>query len=423
MLAHVIATAESLQPAAIHVVYGHGGNSVRDTLVAAPVDWIEQTKQLGTGHAVQVAMPGVSSEKVLVLYGDVPLIRSETLGHVIQATAANAVGLLTLEMDDPAGYGRIQRNRAGQVQRIIEQKDANEQQLAIREINTGILCLPRALLDDALPRLSSNNAQGEYYLTDLIEMAVDAGLSINTIQPTHAWEVDGVNDRVQLARLERIYQSLQAEELMRAGVSLADPARFDLRGELDCGEDVYLDVNTVIEGRVRIGRNVRIGPNCLLRNSDIADHACIEANSIVDGAQVGEQCTVGPFARLRPGTVLAARAKVGNFVETKQAQVGEGSKINHLSYIGDAELGADVNVGAGTITCNYDGANKSTTRMGDRVFIGSNSSLVAPLTIADDATVGAGSVITRDIKQGELGVARGKQRNVSSWQRPRKKDT
>lgn len=421
MLGHVLDAARALSPARLCVVYGHGGDRVQREVPATDVTWVEQAEQLGTGHAVAQAMPHVDQEVALILYGDVPLIQPETLQAFVQRVDPQTLALMTLDMDDPGAYGRIVRNDAGAVQAIVEYKDASEAQKAIREINTGILACPRAFLAEALPKLSSNNAQGEYYLTDVIAMAVSAGLKIDTVQPAHAWEVDGVNDRVQLACLERIWQRQQAEALMRGGVSVMDPARLDIRGRVICGEDVVLDINTVMVGDVTLGDRVTIGPNCLIRNARIAAGTHVEANSVIDGAEVGEDCQIGPFARLRPGTRLASGAKIGNFVETKKADIGPGSKVNHLSYIGDAHIGADANIGAGTITCNYDGVNKFETQIGDNAFIGSNSALVAPVRIGAGATVGAGSVVTHDVPDEQLAVARTKQRNLSGWKRPQKK--
>ena len=421
MLGHVLDAARALSPARLCVVYGHGGDRVQREVPATDVTWVEQAEQLGTGHAVAQAMPHVDQEVVLILYGDVPLIQPETLQAFVQRVDPQTLALMTLDMDDPGAYGRIVRNDAGAVQAIVEYKDATDAQKAIREINTGILACPRAFLAEALPKLSSNNAQGEYYLTDVIAMAVAAGLKIDTVQPAHAWEVDGVNDRVQLARLERIWQRQQAEALMRGGASVMDPARLDIRGRVICGEDVVLDINTVLVGDVTLGDRVTIGPNCLIRNARIAAGTHVEANSVIDGAEVGEDCQIGPFARLRPGTRLASGAKIGNFVETKKADIGPGSKVNHLSYIGDAHIGADANIGAGTITCNYDGVNKFETKIGDNAFIGSNSALVAPVRIGAGATVGAGSVVTHDVPDEQLAVARSKQRNLSGWKRPQKK--
>ena len=422
MLGHVVDAARAVGAQRTVVVYGHGGEAVPQAIAGNDLEWALQAEQLGTGHAVAQAMPKVQEEVVLVLYGDVPLIRPETLTDFVAAVNEQTLALMTLTMDDPSGYGRIIRNAAGEVERIVEQKDASADELAVREINTGILACPRSFLADVLPKLSSNNAQGEYYLTDVIAMAVQAGLKVEARQPGSAWEVDGVNDRVQLSRLERIFQRVQAEALMRGGVTLADPARLDVRGDISTGTDLFIDVNVVLEGKVTLGSNVRIGPNVVIRNSVIGDNTVIEANSHLDGADVGADCQVGPFARLRPGTSLAHKAKVGNFVETKKAQVGEGSKINHLSYVGDAVVGKDVNIGAGTITCNYDGVNKFVTEMKDGAFIGSNSSLVAPVVIGRNATVGAGSTVNKDVPDDNLAVARGLQRNIKGWQRPVKKD-
>ena len=422
MVAHVVAAARQLHPGSITVVYGHGGDQVRDTIADDSLNWALQAEQLGTGHAVAQAMPFVAEDTVLILYGDVPLIRPETLQAFVARVNDNTLALMTLTMDDPSGYGRIIRGDDGKVQRIVEQKDASEAELAVREINTGILACPRGFLAEALPALSSNNAQGEYYLTDVIAMAVAKGLTVDAMQPGEPWEVDGVNDRIQLARLERIYQRVQAEALMRGGATLMDPARVDLRGDIECGSDVTIDVNVVLQGRVRIGDGVQIGANCHITDAVLEDGAVIAPNSVIEQANVGPGCQVGPFARLRPGTTLAAGAKVGNFVETKKATIGEGSKINHLTYIGDAVIGKHVNVGAGTITCNYDGVNKFQTVMEDGAFIGSNSSLVAPVTVGKNATVGAGSTVTRDVAEDELAVARGKQKNISGWKRPTRKD-
>ncbi|MCH2556506.1 MAG: bifunctional UDP-N-acetylglucosamine diphosphorylase/glucosamine-1-phosphate N-acetyltransferase GlmU [Alcanivorax sp.] len=421
MVQHVVDAAAALSPANTVVVYGHGGERVREAVSGERLRWAEQAEQLGTGHAVAQALPHLNEDVVLVLYGDVPLIRPETLRDFVARVNDRSLALMSLELDDPAGYGRIVRDDRGQVTRIVEQKDASDDEKRIREINTGILACSRRFLNDSLPKLSNRNAQGEYYLTDLIAMAVEAGMEVVTEQPEHAWEVDGVNDRVQLARLERVYQRVRAEALMRGGVTLLDPARLDIRGAVSTGTDVTIDVNVVLEGKVTLGDGVRIGPNCVIRDAHIATGAVIEANSVIDGAVVGEGCNVGPFARLRPGTELAAKARIGNFVETKKARIGEGSKVNHLTYIGDSRIGKGVNVGAGTITCNYDGVNKFQTVMKDGVFIGSNSSLVAPVTIGENATVGAGSVVTKDVPDNGLAVARGQQRNIENWPRPAKK--
>ncbi len=421
MLHHVVDTAKQLGAEKIHTVIGHGADQVRASLHDDSVNWVLQTEQLGTGHAVAQALPDLpDNARVLILYGDVPLTRKDTLEAMVSDLDDSNLALLTVDMDNPHGYGRIVRNDQGQVQAIVEQKDATAEQQDINEVNTGILAVSASHLKSWLPTLSNSNAQGEYYLTDIIAMAVDNGLSVTVSQPLNPFEVQGVNNRLQLAELERWYQRQQAERLMTEGATLADPARIDVRGELTIGNDLWIDVNAVFEGKVSLGSNVVIGPNCVIKDATIADGAEIKANSVIEGAVVGANAQIGPFARLRPGTELAANTKVGNFVETKKAVVGEGSKINHLSYVGDASLGRNVNVGAGTITCNYDGVNKYKTVLGDGVFVGSNTSLVAPVSVADQATIGAGSTITRDISEGELAVARGKQRNISGWERPKK---
>lgn len=422
MLHHVIDTARQLGAAGIHTVIGHGAEQVRTATAQSDLSWVLQEQQLGTGHAVAQALPQLPDDaSVLVLYGDVPLTRRETLENLISQVSEQSLALLTVNLDNPDGYGRILRDQDGRVTAIVEQKDASAAQQQISEVNTGILAVSAGHLKDWLPRLSNSNAQGEYYLTDIIAMAVGHGLEVKVSQPANPFEVQGVNNRIQLAELERWYQAREAERLMTEGATLADPARVDVRGELTIGNDVLIDVNVIFEGRVTLGSNVSIGPGCVIRDATIADGADIKANSVIEGAIVGAHAQVGPFARLRPGTELAANTKVGNFVETKKALVGEGSKINHLSYVGDAELGRNVNVGAGTITCNYDGVNKFRTVIGDDVFVGSNNSLVAPVTIDKGATLGAGSTITRDVGEGELAVARGRQRNIDNWDRPVRK--
>lgn len=421
MLHHVIETAKQLGAAKIHTVIGHGAEQVRASLQDEAVNWVMQTEQLGTGHAVAQALPDLPDDaRVLVLYGDVPLTSQDTLQTMVAGLNESNLALLTVTMDNPQGYGRIVRNDQGQVQAIVEQKDANTEQQAINEVNTGILAVSAKHLKNWLPTLSNRNAQGEYYLTDIIAMSVENNLSVTVSQPATAFEVQGVNNRVQLAELERWYQRQQAERLMTEGASLADPARVDVRGELSIGNDLWIDVNAVFEGKVTLGSNVTIGPGCVIKDATIADGANIKANSVIEGAMVGPNADIGPFARLRPGTELGANTKVGNFVETKKAVVGEGSKINHLSYVGDTSMGRNVNVGAGTITCNYDGVNKHQTTIGDGVFVGSNTALVAPVTLGEDATIGAGSTITRDVADKELAVARGKQRNIDGWERPKK---
>jgi bifunctional UDP-N-acetylglucosamine pyrophosphorylase/glucosamine-1-phosphate N-acetyltransferase len=422
MLHHVMDTARQLGAERIHGVIGHGADQVKALTQADDVQWAMQEQQLGTGHAVAQALPNLpDGAHVLILYGDVPLTQPETLAELVSRVSEHAIGLLTVRLDNPDGYGRILRDKQGKVTAIVEQKDATQEQKTINEVNTGILAVSASHLKAWLPQLSNANAQGEYYLTDLIAMASEAGVSIEVAQPDTEFEVQGVNNRIQLADLERWYQKQQADQLMTEGASLADPARIDVRGQLTVGQDVLIDINAIFEGNVTLERGVSIGPNCLLRNCYIGAHSQIEGYSVIDGAQVGQYAQVGPFARLRPGTELADHTKVGNFVETKKAVVGEGSKINHLSYVGDATLGSNVNVGAGTITCNYDGVNKHQTEIGDDVFVGSNTSLVAPVSLANNATIGAGSTITRDVAAGELSIARGKQRNVANWQRPTRK--
>jgi len=419
LLEHVWAAAERLKPENTCIVYGHGGEKVRDHMQAKPVEWAEQAEQLGTGHAVAQAITKIPQKgKVLVLYGDVPLIRTSTLEAMLENCSDTAMSLLTIELDDPQGYGRIVRNQDGLVTSIVEHKDANSNQLAIHEINTGIMCVPAENLESWLSQLSNNNAQGEYYLTDIIAMAVNDKIIINTVSASNSHEVEGINDRIQLARLERYYQAMQAEKLMQQGVTLRDPARIDIRGEIVCGQDVVMDINVIIEGKVTIGDNVQIGPNVILKDCSIGSGTIIEANCVIEQSVVGEECSVGPFARLRPGAKLANKAKAGNFVEIKNAEIGEGSKVNHLSYIGDTSMGASVNVGAGTITCNYDGANKHRTVIGDNAFIGSNTALVAPLVIGDNATIGAGSTLTTDAETGALTLTRSKQKTISGWKRP-----
>lgn len=422
MLQHVIDAASVMGDNQVHVVIGHGAEKVEAELTGQGVKFALQAEQLGTGHAVAQAMPQVANDGVvLVLYGDVPLTRTETMADLVKIAEQGDFGLLTVNLDNPTGYGRIVRDDASNVVAIVEQKDANPEQLAISEVNTGILAVPAALLNQWIPELSSNNAQGEYYLTDIIAMAATQGIRIQAIQPQTEQEVQGVNNRMQQAELERWYQLRQAEALMLEGVTLADPARIDIRGEVTVGHDVAIDINVILEGQVSIGDNVTIEANCIIKDSVIGSGSYIKANSMLEKAELAGNCEIGPFARLRPGSKLANKAKIGNFVETKKANIGEGSKVNHLTYIGDAEIGAVVNVGAGTITCNYDGVNKSKTEIGDGAFIGSNSSLVAPVKVGAGATVGAGSTITKDIEADQLAVTRAKQVNLKSWQRPVKK--
>jgi len=421
MLAHVIDSAQSLSPDAIHVVYGHGGERVKEQLSGLPVSWILQSQQLGTGHAVSQAMEEIAdSQIVLVLYGDVPLISPATLSRLVDAAKDSRLGLLTAELDDPTGYGRIVRDSAGNVTSIVEQKDASPDQLAIAEINTGMLAVNAAQLRGWLSRIDNRNSQGEYYLTDIIALAVESGVRINAISTSDLSEIEGVNNRVQLAELERVFQQRQAKRLMLEGVTLRDPARFDLRGSLKVGRDVEIDIGVIIEGEVEIGDRCSIGPNCILKDVVLGSDVRIEANSILDSSILGNHCLIGPFARLRPDCRLADNVKVGNFVEVKKSTVDKGSKINHLTYVGDTRMGANVNVGAGTITCNYDGINKHRTVIGDDVFIGSDTQLVAPVTIGDGATIGAGSTITRNTPAGELTLSRSEQKTRKGWKRPLK---
>lgn len=421
MLGHVIDRARELAPQRIHVVIGHGAETVKQRLAADDLNFVVQQEQLGTGHAVAQALPHLSAERVLILYGDVPLIEMSTLERLLEQVSAQQLALLTVELADPTGYGRILRDNRGEVYAIVEHKDADATQKAIREGNTGILAVPGERLGEWLGRLSNSNAQGEYYLTDVIAMAVSDGLRVATAQPDDAMEVQGANDRKQLADLERHYQWRAAQALMTQGVTLLDPTRFDLRGQVQTGRDVTIDINVILSGTVVIEDNVEIGPNCVIHNSTLKRGAVIKANSHLDGAVVGEGADVGPFARLRPGSVLEARVHVGNFVELKNAHLNEGSKAGHLSYLGDAVLGKNCNVGAGTITCNYDGANKYRTEIGDDVFIGSNSSLVAPVTLGDGATTAAGSTITENVPAQTLALGRARQVNKPDWQRPLKK--
>lgn len=426
MLQHVIDSASVLDDSHIHVVVGHGGESVKSSLANKAVSIVLQPEQKGTGHAVAQAMPFLSQgSTVLVLYGDVPLIKSSTLEQLVKLanSVSGSLALLTVNLTDPTGYGRIQRSDSNNILGIVEHKDASKAELAIKEVNTGILAVNQNLLARWLPELSSNNAQGEYYLTDIVAMAVAANVPVVSMQPDLEQEVQGVNSPLQLSELERWYQRQLAEQQLTAGVRLADPNRIDIRGILVCGSDVFLDINLVVEGNVSLADGVNVGPNCCLKNCNIGAGTYIKANSIIEDSKVGSNCDIGPFARLRPGTELADNSRIGNFVETKKSFIGKGSKVNHLSYIGDAVLGSDVNVGAGTITCNYDGANKSTTNLADGVFVGSNSSLVAPVNVGKNATLGAGSTITKNVPENTLAVTRAKQIAISNWARPTKKET
>ncbi len=421
LLEHVCRAALELGDAKLLIVHGHGGEQVREALSAIPARWIEQAEQLGTGHAVEQALPQIpDTDLVLILYGDVPLITPATLRRLVEAGAGSGFGLLTVVLEQPHGYGRILRDEGGEVTGIVEEKDADESQRAITEVNTGFMAVRAGLLKDWIARLENDNAQGEFYLTDVVAMAAAEGCRVVTVQPDDPCEVMGVNDRVQLAALERHYQQRQAEALMRQGVTLRDPARFDLRGSLEAGRDVEIDVDVVLEGEVRIGEGARIGPGCVIRDAEIGEGVEILAHCVIDQAGIGAGSRIGPFARLRPGTVLAAGTHIGNFVEVKNSTIGEGSKVNHLSYIGDTEIGSGVNVGAGTITCNYDGAHKHRTVIEDEVFIGSDTQLVAPVRVGRGATIGAGTTLTRDAPPDTLTLSRAPQKSVPGWQRPRK---
>lgn len=421
MVKHVIDTAKQLSADQIHLIYGHGADLLKQHLADEPVNWVFQAEQLGTGHAMQQAAPFFKDdENIVMLYGDAPLITKETLEKLIAAKPANGIALLTVNLDNPTGYGRIIREN-GSVVAIVEQKDANPEQLKITEVNTGVMVSDGASFKKWLARLDNNNAQGEYYMTDVIGLANQDGFQVAAVTADDIMEVEGANNRLQLNALERYYQRKQAKALLLAGVSLADPERFDLRGELEHGKDCEIDINVIIEGKVRLGNGVKIGAGAVLKNVEIADFVEIKPYSVLEDSRIGEGADVGPFARLRPGAELAAKAHVGNFVEIKKARIGEGSKVGHLTYIGDAEVGSNVNVGAGVITCNYDGANKFKTVIGDDVFVGSDSQLVAPVTIAKGATIGAGATITKDVGENELVITRVPQRHIQGWQRPTKK--
>ncbi|WP_148713863.1 bifunctional UDP-N-acetylglucosamine diphosphorylase/glucosamine-1-phosphate N-acetyltransferase GlmU [Chitinolyticbacter meiyuanensis] len=419
LLGHVLDTARQLDPSRLIVVFGHGGDQVQAAFVGQDdLGWAHQAQQLGTGHALQQAVPQLDGDVTLMLYGDVPLTRLSTLRALLDASHGGALGILTDVLEDASGYGRIVRDAAGNVQRIVEQKDCTQDEAAIREMNTGILALPTARLAGWLAELKNDNAQGEYYATDLIALAARDGVRIATVHPDHHWEAEGINNKLQLAALERIHQGEVASALLTAGVGLADPARIDVRGTLKHGQDCLIDVNCVFEGEVVLGNDVQIGANCVLKNVKVADGVVIHPFCHLEDAEIGPNGVIGPYARLRPGAELAADVHVGNFVEVKKSTIGTGSKVNHLSYIGDTSMGAGVNVGAGTITANYDGVNKFRTVIEDGVRIGSNNVLVAPVTIGTDATTAAGSVISKDAPAGKLTVARARQVTLDGWQRP-----
>lgn len=421
MVQHVIDAANKSGAQRVNLVYGHGGDLLKQTLNDDALNWVLQAEQLGTGHAMQMAAPFFADdEDILMLYGDVPLISLETLQRLREAKPQGGIGLLTVKLDDPTGYGRIAREN-DKVVGIVEHKDASEAQRKINEINTGILVANGADLKRWLGKLDNNNAQGEFYITDIIALAHGEGREIAAVHPDRLSEVEGVNNRLQLSRLERVYQTEQADKLLLAGVMLRDPARFDLRGELTHGRDVEIDTNVIVEGRVTLGNRVKIGTGCVIKNAVIGDDCEISPYTVIEDATLEAACTIGPFARLRPGAELAEGAHVGNFVEMKKARLGKGSKAGHLSYLGDAEIGDNVNIGAGTITCNYDGANKHKTIIGDDVFVGSDTQLVAPVTVASGVTIGAGTTVTRDIAENELVISRVKQKHIQGWQRPVKK--
>jgi len=422
MVEHVYNRSRELNANAIYIVYGHGGETLRQVCGTLSATWVEQAEQLGTAHAVQQASEVIAeNDTVLVLYGDVPLIKTRTLQKLIDEARSDDIALLTVVLADPSGYGRIVRDNNNRVQAIIEDRDASAEQKKICEVNTGILVVRAGYLNKCLKRIGNDNSQGEYYLTDLIELAVGDGKTINSTQPVTTSEVEGINDRKQLARLERIMQREYAETLMADGVTIADPERIDVRGELKAGNDCYIDVNCVFEGEVSLGINVSVGAGCIIKNSTIADGSIIKPYSIIEDAIIGKGVEVGPFARIRPGTILAEGCHVGNFVEIKKTSMGKHTKANHLSYLGDSDIGANVNIGAGTITCNYDGANKHRTIIKDNAFIGSDTQLVAPVTVGENATIGAGSTITKDTEDDALTVSRVPQKTVKGWVRPTKK--
>lgn len=420
LLARVVETARTLSPEKICVIYGHGGEQVRQALPDNDLVWIEQAEQLGTGHALMQALPALDHEgSTLVLFGDVPLIKTATLAKLVDAAQGNVCALLTAELENPFGYGRIIRApENGNVVAIVEEKDASPEQKSIREINTGVMLIPNSYLHDWLPKLENSNQQQEYYLTDIISLAVNQGIDIAAVQPENTWEILGVNNKVHLAQLERIFQTENANKLMEQGVTLSDPSRIDIRGQLSCGRDVEIDVNCIFEGQVVLGDNVIVKANCILKNVSVADGAVIAPFSVIEDAEVGASAQIGPFARIRPGSRLGSNVRIGNFVEVKNSIIANASKANHLSYIGDTQIGEHVNIGAGTITCNYDGANKHQTIIEDDVFIGSDTQLIAPVKIAKGTTIGAGSTITHNTPAEKLTLSRSKQVTIDGWQRP-----
>lgn len=425
LLAHVIDTAKRIEADKTIVVYGHGGELVKNTFTEEDISWVEQAEQLGTGHAVQVALSALPrTGQSIILYGDVPLIQPKTLRKLLSSNKNDdrqSMSMITLQVENPFGLGRIIRDDAGKILSIVEEKDANEYQKHIKEVNTGIYCVDNTLLHEMLPKLSNDNAQGEYYLTDIVKLAAEKGAAIETIAPNLPYETDGVNNRQQLAALERKWQKHLIQQLQVEGVQFADPERVDIRGNVSVGQDVFIDANVILSGDCVLGDDVTISAGCVITNSQIGTGTVIKPYCVIDQSQIGEYANIGPFAHLRPQTTLGNDTKIGNFVETKKSIIGDGSKVNHLSYIGDALLGKNCNIGAGTITCNYDGANKHQTIIEDNVFIGTNNALVAPITVGKNATTGAGSVITKDVDANQLAVARGKQRNIDDYERPAKK--
>lgn len=421
LLSHVLDTCQSVNVDKTIVVYGFGGDQVQQAMTNYELTWVEQAEQLGTGHAVKVTLPELPTEgKSLILYGDVPLVSAKTLTRLKQANV-EGMSMLTLTVDNPFGLGRIKRDDNGNITAIVEQKDASEEEQAICEINSGIYCVDNALLHKYLPNLSNDNAQQEYYLTDIVKMAVADGIAIAAIEPDYEFEIEGVNNRQQLASLERSWQAKLVEDLQVQGVQFADPNRVDIRGEVTVGQDVFIDINVVLKGKVNLGSNVTIEAGCIIKDTRIGNNVHVKPYCVFDEAEVGDEASIGPFAHLRPKTVLANKTRLGNFVEIKKSYIGEGSKVNHLSYVGDAHIGAGVNFGAGAITCNYDGINKHETVVGDNAFIGTNASLVAPVTIGHTATIGAGSVITKNVEDKALALGRGRQVQKDNYQRPEKK--
>lgn len=421
LLSHVLDTCQSVNVDKTIVVYGFGGDQVKQAMTDYELTWVEQAEQLGTGHAVKVTLPELPTEgKSLILYGDVPLVSAKTLTRLKQANV-EGMSMLTLTVDNPFGLGRIKRDDNGNITAIVEQKDASEEEQAICEINSGIYCVDNALLHKYLSNLSNDNAQQEYYLTDIVKMAVADGIAIAAIEPDYEFEIEGVNNRQQLASLERSWQAKLVQDLQVQGVQFADPNRVDIRGEVTVGQDVFIDINVVLKGKVSLGSNVNIEAGCIIKDTCIGNNVHVKPYCVFDEAEVGDEASIGPFAHLRPKTVLANKTRLGNFVEIKKSYIGEGSKVNHLSYVGDAQIGAGVNFGAGAITCNYDGINKHETVVGDNAFIGTNASLVAPVTIGHTATIGAGSVITKNVEDKALALGRGRQVQKDNYQRPEKK--